>query len=264
MNVIEAENLDFCYGRHKAIDKISLTVEKGRFYALLGPNGSGKSTLLRLLSGVEKAGKDNILLYGKRFNEYTIKERARLISFVPQSQEIDFPFSCFEIIMMGRFAYQGLSGFGIKEDEKIVRQCMEFTKTENLAERLITQLSGGEVQRVLLAQALAQESEILILDEPTSHLDIKFQLEMMNLLKRLNKEKGITIITSLHDLNLASGNSDYLFFMEGGKIRESGSAREILTEDIIKRIFNVDARIIKNPINNCPLVIFGENGDKPL
>jgi iron complex transport system ATP-binding protein len=255
MSMLEIRDADFSYGTFKALSNISLAIEKGGFYGLMGPNGSGKSTLLHLLSGIFKPQRGEITVQGRPLMEINKRERARLLAFVPQDFQVDFPFTCREVVMMGRFAHQGLLGLESPEDERLVEESMKTTRTDGLAHRPITQLSGGEAQRVMLAQALAQGGELLLLDEPTSHLDIKFQVEIMELLKKLNEEKGLTIISSLHDLNLASHYCHHLFFIHDGRVSESGPVREIFTEEVISRVFGIEAKIITHPYSLKPMMV---------
>jgi len=256
MTVLEANNIDFFYGERQALKGISLTVLKGGFYGLLGPNGSGKSTLLSILSGIVRASKGEILIKGKKLETYSRKELARTIAFVPQEVDADFPFSCREVVMMGRFAHQGVLGICSKEDDRIVNRCMELTGTAPIAERPITELSGGERQRVIVAQALAQGGEVLLLDEPTSHLDIKYQLEIMELIKKLNREQNLTIIASFHDLNTASHYCGDIFFIHKGMMAGNGSVDTVFSEEMIQRVFGVATQLIAHPSTGRPLVFF--------
>jgi iron complex transport system ATP-binding protein len=254
--VLEADNVQFSYGSHRALDTVSLSLEKGRFYGLLGPNGSGKSTLLRILTGGLKPVSGKITVMGKALDQLKKKELGHILAFVPQEFGVDFPFTCYEVVMMGRYVYQGILGLGGSTDDEVVRRCLEFTRTGTLSQRPVTQLSGGELQRVMLAQALAQEGEILLLDEPTSHLDIKFQIEILELLKRLNEEQGLTIISSFHDLNLASLYCHYLYFLKGGSIVESGPVEQVFTEEIINSVFEVNIQVLSQPGLRRPLMVF--------
>ncbi|MGV8122642.1 MAG: ABC transporter ATP-binding protein [Candidatus Xenobiia bacterium LiM19] len=256
MTILEATNIDFFYGARQALKGISLTIMKGGFYGLLGPNGSGKSTLLSILSGTVRASKGEILIKGKKLETYSRKELARTVAFVPQEIDADFPFSCREVVMMGRFAHQGILGIGSMEDDGIVERCMELTGTDIIAERPITELSGGERQRVIMAQALAQGGEVLLLDEPTSHLDIKFQLEIMELVKRLNREQNLTIIASFHDLNIASHYCGDIFFLHKGLMAGNGSVDAVFSEEMILKVFGVPTQLIAHPSTGRPLVFF--------
>lgn len=253
--VLEARSVQFFYGQHKVLNNMSLSLKRGKIYGLLGPNGSGKSTLLRILTGAIRPASGEVMHKGKDINQMKKKELGKLISFVPQDFSINFPFTCYEVVMMGRYVHQGIMGLGAKIDDAVVRRCMEFTRTDMISKRLVTHLSGGEMQRVVLAQALAQEGEVLLLDEPTSHLDIKFQIEILELLKRLNEEKGITILASFHDLNLASHYCHCVYFINGGEIVESGPVEEVFTEDIINKVFGVQVKVIPHPHDRRPLMI---------
>lgn len=254
--VLEARNVSFSYGKHDVLRDVSLSFEKGKIYGLLGPNGSGKSTLLRLLTGALKPDSGTINLQGRSLQILRKREIARILSFVPQDFAVDFPFTCYEVVMMGRYMYQGVMGLGRGEDDAIVRRCLSFTKTESLEKRPVTQLSGGELQRIMIAQALAQEGEILLLDEPTSHLDIKFQIEICELLKSLNEEKGVTVISSFHDLNLAACYCHYLYFTAGGHIQERGPVETAFTEEIINRVFGIQAKVVPHPFTGRPLIVY--------
>lgn len=253
--VLEAKDLVFCYGQHKALKNVSMTLEGGKIYGLLGPNGSGKSTLLRLLSGALNPESGEVDLMGKDIRQMKKKDLGQLLAFVPQDFNVDFPFTCYEVVMMGRYVYQGLMGLGGKDDDTVVRRCMEITQTDSIARRPVTQLSGGELQRVMLAQALAQEGKILLLDEPTSHLDIKFQIEILELLKKLNLDEGLTILASFHDLNLASVYCHYLYMLAGGVLAESGPVEQVFTEQVINSVFGVEIKVIPHPTSQKPLMI---------
>ncbi|MDQ7824310.1 MAG: ABC transporter ATP-binding protein [Candidatus Eremiobacteraeota bacterium] len=264
MGQLEVKDLDFRYGRHEALRSVTLCFEGGLIHGVLGPNGSGKSTLLRLLAGVAAPARGEVACNGAAVSALSPRQRARLISFVPQDFYGEFPFPCRDFVMMGRFAHQGALGFATARDEEVVRQVMAFTGTRELADRAVTALSGGELQRVMVAQALAQEASILLLDEPTSHLDIRYQLELMELLKKLNREQGITIITSLHDLNLASAYCSRLVFLSHGEVRESGPVEQVFTGQIIEEVFGVSVRILSVPGRVKPVLLYGTAADEAL
>jgi len=255
MSLLQAEQCSYRYGQVQALDRVSLEFEQGGFYGLLGPNGSGKSTLLRLLAGTLLPEEGEILIKGKPISSMKRKEMARLVAFVPQDFQMDFPFTVRDIVMMGRFSYQGLLGRSSTRDLQAVSMALELTRTAELADRPVTNLSGGEQQRVMLAQAIAQESEILLLDEPTSHLDIRFQLEVLELLKELKRSMGLTIISSLHDLNLASLYCHHLFFMKKGKLITHGPVEEVFREEIITGVFDAPVKIVPQPEGGHPLMM---------
>jgi len=262
MTIVEAKNVEFFYGARQALCGVSFSILKGGFYGLLGPNGSGKSTLLSILSGTARASKGEIELKGKRLETYSRKELARTIAFVPQETDADFPFSCREVVMMGRYSHQGILGMGSRGDDAIVEHCMEITGTSAIAERPITELSGGERQRVIMAQALAQGGELLLLDEPTSHLDIKYQLEIMELVRKLNREQHLTIVASFHDLNIASHYCGEIFFLHSGRLAGSGPVDAVFSEEMIKNVFGVPTQLIAHPSTGRPLVFFRSGGEE--
>lgn len=255
---LAASNLVFAYGRGgsiAAISDISLEIRAGEMVGLLGPNGSGKSTLLRNLSGVLRPSRGQVQVFGGDLDRLTSRERARRIAFVPQQVHIRFPFTVREVVMMGRSPHQGAMGLERADDLDIVARSMELVRVTHLADRSVEQLSGGEAQRVALAQALAQGSDILLLDEPTSHLDINFQAEIMDLLLHLNRSRGLTVLVSLHDLNLASVYCQRVFLLSGGHLKAEGKPAEVLTEDTVRRIYGAEVRIGPHPFADAPLVM---------
>ncbi|MCG4586285.1 ABC transporter ATP-binding protein, partial [Anaerosalibacter bizertensis] len=195
---LEVENLNFAYRKQLVLKDISFFIEKGQFISIIGPNGSGKSTLLKNLSNLYNPESGFIKVYGKDIKKYRTKELAKNISLVPQDTTISYDFTVFDIVMMGRFPYLDRFKKENEKDFKIVAEALKKTNTFHLRNRNINEISGGERQRVIIARALAQESEIIFLDEPTSHLDINHQIDLLNLLKQLNEEKGTTIILVIH------------------------------------------------------------------
>lgn len=241
---LQALKLSYAYGAAGPLilDGLSADVEAGEFVGVLGTNGTGKSTLLRLLAGLLTPRSGRVLLNGRDIAALSRRQIAGELAFVPQDNSIWLPFTCREVVNMGRYARS--SGWKYSaEDREIAEGCMRETRTLSLAERRICELSGGELQRVCIAQALAQGTDILMLDEPTSHLDICFQLEVMELLAGLRLERGLTVITVLHDLNLAAKFCSRLLILKDGGIFADGSPAEVLTEDNLRRVFRVEADI---------------------
>lgn len=260
MKTLSVEEVVFRYGRKggegiTALKGISLAIEKGEILGILGPNGSGKSTLLKVMSGAGKPDEGSVLLEGRHFSSYPRRELARRIAFVPQNLFLDFPFTCREVVLMGRFPYLGGLGLEREEDHRIAGETMRLTHTDHLAERAITDLSGGEQQRVILAQALAQQGDILMLDEPTSHLDIKFQLEILDLLKTLNRDRAYTIVLVLHDLNLAALYCDRIALLKEGLLHGLGSPSEQITEEAVREVYGARVRVERNPETGLPSVV---------
>ena len=239
---IEIENLFFAYGPRRVLEGVSLAIAKGEMVGVLGPNGSGKTTLLKILSGV-LGGRGAVRLGGKPIESCSRRDLSRMVAVVPQESEIHFPFTAAEIVLMARASHHGrlvLEGAG---DLEAARRSMAATDTAALADRWLHELSGGEKQRVMIARALAQEAEILLLDEPAAFLDLKHQLGVLDLMRRLNRERGLTIVAALHDLNLAALFFPRLLLLENGKIFRDGVPEEVLTEDTIRRIYGVDVRV---------------------
>lgn len=243
MNIaIETKNLSFAYGDRAVLDGVSLSVEKGEMIGVLGPNGSGKTTLLKILSGV-LTGNGEVELNERDIRSYGRRELSRLFAVVPQESQVQFPFTVAEIVLMGRASRHHPFGLEGEPDLEAARKSMEVTETLSLADRYLHELSGGEKQRVMIARALAQEPEILLLDEPAAFLDLKHQLRVFELMRRLNRERGLTIVAALHDLNLAALFFPRLVLLGGGKIFRDGGAREVLTEETIREIYGVEVRV---------------------
>lgn len=244
---LEASGLAFAYpGGRAALAPTDLRVEPGEFVGLLGPNGAGKSTLLKLLAGVLRPTGGRVRLGGEDLPRLSRRRLARTLSFVPQDLHAWLPFTCREVVAMGRYAHQG--GLGLREQGgEVVERCMAETGVTALAERRITEVSGGEAQRVRIAQALAQEGQVLLLDEPTSHLDLSFQVEVMDVLHRLNRERGLTVVVSLHDLNLAALYCRRLVVLQAGHLVADGTPDEVVTEALLRQVFRVEAEVAGGP-----------------
>jgi len=195
-----------------------------------------------------------VLLKGKEISKMRENEIAKEISSVPQNPAINFDFSVWDIVMMGRYPHLGRLSIEDKKDEEIARRCMKLTRVQHLVNRSIMEVSGGELQRILIARALAQEARILLLDEPTSNLDINYQIEIMDLLRNLTLE-GITIICTMHDLNLAARYCEMLILLSNGRIRAIGKPVNVLTRDNIREAFSIDVLIEKNPVTNSIYII---------
>ncbi|MGM9991406.1 MAG: ABC transporter ATP-binding protein [Candidatus Bruticola sp.] len=242
--VIRAEGVTYAYKvGAPVLDNLSLTVHRGEFIGILGPNGTGKSTLLRILAGLLAADRGKALLYGVDCSTMSRRQIAQKLAFVPQTVSVWQDFTCKEIVEMGCCARNSMwNNYQVRAQSVI--QAMQDTATFHLADRYISELSGGEVQRVRIAQALAQSTSILFLDEPTNHLDVCFQIEIMDLVWRLNKERQLTIVAVLHDLNLAAQYCSRLIVLNKGKIAADGRPDQVLTKSLISQVFRVQAEII--------------------
>lgn len=251
---IRIENLSFSYDFKQVLEQVSMNIGKGSFFCIAGPNGSGKSTLLKLISTALKPQKGVVYLDNRNINQVKQREIAKLLSFVPQNTSLEFDFKVSDVVLMGRYPYVNKLRGETKEDLEIAEQSMRYTNTIHLRDRSFMELSGGERQRVILAQALAQQPDILILDEPVSHLDLQHQVEILNLIKKMCVDKKLTAITVLHDLNMASAYCDYIVMMKDGEVKHTGTPFEVLTPENIKEIFNTDVYVSVSPVGNKPYI----------
>jgi iron complex transport system ATP-binding protein len=239
---IQIDNLAFAYGERRVLDGVSLSVAKGEMIGILGPNGSGKTTLMKIISAVLRASGE-LKIAGRDIGAYGRRELSRLFAVVPQESQVHFPFTVAEIVLMGRASHHSAIGLEGERDLKVARQSLEATDTAALADRYLHELSGGEKQRVMIARALAQEAEILLLDEPAAFLDLKHQVRVFELMRRLNRERGLTIVAALHDLNLAALFFPRLALLSEGKIFRDGSVLEVLTEKNIREVYGIRVRV---------------------
>ncbi len=234
----------------------------GYFYGVLGPNGSGKSTFLELLLGFKEPTEGELLFKGRDLVSYKRKEIAREVAFVPQQYYINFPFLVREVISMGRYPYLKRFSFLSRKDETIIENVLEEMELFHLSSRLITQLSGGEKQRVMIGRALAQNTQVMLLDEPTSSLDIKHSLRVLSILKKRVVNHGRTVICVFHNINEAASFCDYLLFLKKGSIIAFGRVEDVLTEDVLARVFEVEAKVYFEEELGCPQVIFKTKGER--
>lgn len=252
---LKIENLNFTAGLNEILLDITLNFNSGHFYSIIGPNGSGKTTLLRHIARTIMPREDVVFIEGQDITEYKGVDFARIVSYVPQQIDNDCTFSSFDVVLMGRYPHVKRFEGEKKKDIDIALWAMNVTNTLHLKDKNINLLSGGERQRVIIARALAQQGKILLLDEPTSHLDIHHQIEIMDTLRNLNIKYGITILCVLHDLNMACEYSDYIVVMKNGKIENTGTPQEVLNEKLIKKVYGINVSIIKNPSNGKPYII---------
>jgi iron complex transport system ATP-binding protein len=247
-SILSVKNLSFSYNGKKVLDNISFDVERGSFISILGPNGAGKSTIVKLISGIKCGYEGKIKLEGRDIKKMGSGEIAKTVGVVPQYTNPGFDFTVGEMVMMGRHAYISRFEAEKKEDFAKVDEAMEKAEILSFAKRKFSELSGGEKQRVVVAQALAQDSPLLFLDEPTSHLDINFQIEFMNLFMELNRRGNKTIIGIFHDINLAFQSCGEILLLKEGKIYGSGRAEDILNRASIKNVFGSDVFVGRNPV----------------
>jgi len=250
---LAARGLTFGYRSHAVLTGIDLALPSGSFGALLGPNGSGKSTLLKLLVGRLMPQAGDVLLDGRPLGHWPAIHRARKVGYLPQAVAASYDFTVHEVVLMGRHPHRAF-GLETAADLDIVRDCLVRTATEPLAERVFNTLSGGERQRVLLASVLAQEPRILLLDEPTTALDIHHQHEVMELLGQLHAD-GLTILMVTHDLNLAARYCPTLWLLHEGCIAAAGGPAKVLTPELLTRVYGPRLRVAVDPDLGGPLVL---------
>ena len=253
--LLQAAGLHFSYNGQPLLQGINLALRPGDLVGMIGPNGSGKTTLIKLLSGILKPQRGQVSLGGQPLRAQSRRQIARRIAVVPQELVVPFSFSAREIVDMGRTPHVRPWHEETAVDHQVVEQVMAATHTDALAERPFNELSGGEQQRVVIAMALAQEPEVLLLDEPTVHLDISHQIEILELLAQLNRERGLTVLATMHDLNLASLYFDRLTMLSQGHIVAEGTPEEVLREERLREVFHAAVRIQPHPTRRRPQVI---------
>ena len=253
-NRLEADNITFAYVKEPVIKNVRLKIPPGDFLGIIGPNGSGKSTLLKLLSGLLPPDQNQVRFDNRDITACKRRILARSIAWISQDHHLPFPFSVAEVVMMGRHPYLSPLTFESERDIEITRQAMIQTQTEQFAHRKFNEISGGEQQRVLLASAISQEPEVMILDEPTAALDLKYQIEIFNILKQLNEAGNTTIIIALHDLHLASKFCRRLVLLKEGKVVREGSPEEVLQKQILEDVYEVSVKIIRDESDGSFLI----------
>jgi len=248
-DALHAANVSFAYDRRAGlvVDGVTVRVPRGSIVGLLGPNGSGKTTLLRLLSGTVTPASGQITIEGVPIGRLSRREMARRIAVVPQETHSAFDFSVLEIVLMGRYPHLGPFELEGADDVAIARAALEATGTLRLEPRRFATLSGGEKQRVVIASALAQSSEILLLDEPTASLDLGFQVDVARLLSQLNRERSVTMVVSTHDLNLAATLCTELVLLKSGRVLAHGPTDRVLNAESVRALYGVDADVILHP-----------------
>src|SRR5262245_38099361 len=247
---IELRDVAFGYATAPVLHDLTFSIARGEFVGIIGPNGSGKSTLLRVMSGILKPQRGQVSIEGRPAEQYGRRELGRLIGVVPQETAVTFPFSVTEMVLFGRTPHVGGFGFDHDSDLAAAQRAMERTDTAHLARRAITELSGGERQRVILARALAQEPEILLLDEPAAFLDIRHEVEMYDLLRDLQRA-GITVVSVLHDLNLAALYCDRLLLLHEGRLARAGAPSEVITYATLTEVYGTEVYVALNDITGC-------------
>ena len=253
--MLQVDKLTCGYDSKFSLQDISFKIIPGELLGVIGPNGSGKTTLLKVITKVLKPQKGRIVFDGKDISKMGFKEFARKVAFVPQTSAAGLNMTVEEFVLLGRIPHRGQFQFlETKGDEQVAEQAMALADVLELSERFLFELSGGEKQLATIARALAQEPQLLLLDEPTAHLDIGHQVKILDLVRRLNHKNGLTIIIVLHDLNLASLYCDTLLLLKEGKIHSMGAPEEILTYSEIEEVYETPVVVKTNPVVSKPLI----------
>ncbi len=250
-----AENLELGYGNRTVVENLDLKVPPGRITCIVGANACGKSTLLRSMSRLLSPRGGHVLLDGKDVHRLPAKKLARTLGLLPQSPIAPEGIVVADLVGRGRHPHQRVLSRWSREDDAAVADALAATHTTELAERSVDELSGGQRQRVWIAMVLAQQTDLLLLDEPTTFLDVSHQVEVLDLLTDLNRDRGTTIVMVLHDLNLAARYADHLVAMADGSIYASGDPSDVLTGETVKAVFGLDSRVISDPVSGKPLVL---------
>lgn len=249
------EDLAAGYGERTILEGLDLTIAPGRITSIVGANACGKSTLLRTVSRLLAPSQGQVLLDGKSVHRSPTRELARTLGLLPQSPIAPEGITVSDLVGRGRHPHHGLMSRWTSQDDAAVATALEVTRTADLVDREVDALSGGQRQRVWIAMALAQQTDVLLLDEPTTFLDVNHQVEVLDLLTDLNHSRGITIVMVLHDLNLAARYSDRLVAMQGGRLYAHGRPEDVLNEAVIQSVFGLRSRVIRDPISNKPMML---------
>ncbi|GAA1893381.1 ABC transporter ATP-binding protein [Actinomadura bangladeshensis] len=254
-HTLAAERLTLGYGDRAVIESLDLAVPAGVVTAIVGANACGKSTLLRSLSRLLAPRAGRVVLDGREVHRTPAKEMARTLGLLPQSPVAPEGITVLDLVCRGRHPHQGIFSRWNAGDDAAVAAALEATRTADLADRSVDELSGGQRQRVWIAMALAQETDLLLLDEPTTFLDASHQVDVLDLLTDLNRTRGTTIVMVLHDLNLAARYADHLIALAGGRLHACGAPADVLTEEVVRAVFDLDSRIIEDPVSGRPLML---------
>ncbi|WP_028545951.1 ABC transporter ATP-binding protein [Paenibacillus taiwanensis] len=261
--VIAADGLYHSYGGRQVLHDVSLSVQAGEWLGIIGPNGSGKSTLLSLLSHAEKASKGAVSIHGKAIHAYKRKELSRLMAVLQQEALPPVHFTVRDIVEMGRFPYQSWFGSERKDSRLIVDHIMSKLQLDPIADRPLDRLSGGQRQRAALGKLMAQSPSIVLLDEPTTYLDIRYQVQFMDVIRDWQQDCGLTVVSVLHDLNLAALYCDRIIVMQEGVIAAEGTPQQLMTTELLQHVFDTKTVIVPHPDCSRPQVLVcpGSVGD---
>jgi iron complex transport system ATP-binding protein len=261
MTLLAAEGVRFEYGARRVLDGVDLGIAAGEIVGLIGPNGAGKSTLVRLLAGTIRPASGVVRLDGRPLRDWSGTERARRLALVPQDPRIEFPYTVLEVVLMGRSPHLPTLALPGRHDLDIARGALARLEVADLEARRMDELSGGERQRVFLARALAQEPTVLLLDEPTTHLDLRHQTQVHDVARARCRQAGIGVLSVLHDLNLAAAYCDRLALLAGGRIVREGRPADVLDAHILERAFGTRVWVGPHAVTHAPVVLPVPGGD---
>jgi iron complex transport system ATP-binding protein len=253
--VLTIRSLSVSYGARRVLKEVSFDLPSGSILAVIGPNGAGKTTLIRALTGIVPAAGGEVLVDDRSLNKLGAAERARWMAVVPQARNLPPAFSAWETVLLGRTPHLNWLGQVSEQDEAVARQAMERTQTLDLRDRPVGELSGGEQQRLLLARALAQAAPILLMDEPTAHLDLQFQLALLDQVKSLAQTEGLAVLVVLHDLNLAARYADRAALLVQGELRACGPTAEVLTPELLSPVYHVPLEVFRAGPSQAPFIV---------
>ena len=248
------ENLSYAFGTQWVLKNLAFSVPQSDVFIIIGPNGAGKTTLIKLMIGILKIQTGQIEIFQAPLGNYSQKRLAKALAYVPQGLPVGFPFTVEETVLLGRAPHQKVLGLASQNDLDIAQQAMMFTEVAHLARRKMDQLSGGEQQRVLIARALCQQPQVILLDEPTASLDLSHQIRIMDLMEKLKTEKGVTVVMVSHDVNLAAMYADQLLLLKAGEIVCLGSPAEVLNFKTLEETYDCKLLVDISPLGNLPRV----------
>jgi iron complex transport system ATP-binding protein len=255
MALLKASNLTLQYDQRRVVEGLTAAIPEGKVTMIVGANACGKSTLLRGLSRLLRPAGGTVTLDGKDIHSLPARELARMLGLLPQHPAAPDGITVRDLVCRGRYPHQGVFRSWSEKDDAAVQRALEATGTQDLAGRNVDELSGGQRQRVWIAMALAQETDVLLLDEPTTYLDLAHQVEVLDLVTDLNRQRGTTVAIVLHDLNLAARYADHVIALKGGRVVAEGPSTEVVTEELVRGVFGLDSRVVPDPVSGTPLVI---------
>ena len=253
-HILDIKNISLNFRDKSILSDVSFSVSAGDFFVVIGPNGAGKTSLLKVLAGLQKAQKGMVTIKDKNILNYRRRNLSQIMAIVPQHIEVGFPFTVADTVIMGRSPHLGILGMEGENDFQIAEEAMKFTDVSHLTDRKLFQLSGGELQRVIIARAICQQPEIILLDEPTTALDPAHQLKIMDLMEKFRREHGTTIIMVSHDLNLASMYGDRVLLLKSGRVVKTGDPKSVLNKELLEDSYGCRIQIDESPLGGVARV----------